>query len=147
KPQLQISPTTAAPVARHRSAQDVTAPEIPNAEKNPGALNIAATPVVNQQPAMPMSPMSAATASPRREAKQDSGPAPDVGGASAGDSDLHRVIALSASPAAPAAEVNVPSGNSAARVAISPEGKQAGVPGGAANGVAGNGGSGGNAES
>ena len=129
KPQLQISPTTLAPRARHRTAQDVVAPEIPNAEKNLGPLNVAAAPVVNQQPQLPISPMStAAAASARRETNQDAGPAPDVGAASAGDSDLHRVIALSASPAAPAAEVTVPSGNSAAHVAISPEGKQAGVP-------------------
>jgi TonB family protein len=148
KPQLQISPTTAAPLARHRTAQDLAAPEIPNAEKNPGPLNVAATPAVNQQPQLPISPMStAAAASARPETNQDAGPAPEVSAASAGDSDLHRVIALSASPAAPAAEVSVPSGNSAAHVAISPEGKQAGVPGGAEHGAAGNGGSGGNAES
>ncbi len=63
------------------------------------------------------------------------------------DSDLHRVIALSAAPAPPAAEVSVPQGNAAARIAISPDGKQPGVPGGSEHGVAGNGGTGGHPDS
>ncbi|MGH9747909.1 MAG: TonB family protein [Candidatus Acidiferrales bacterium] len=148
RPQFRISPTKVAPRMQRRAAQDVAAPEIPNAEKNPGPLNVAATPIANQQPQLPISPMStAAAASVRRQTNQDVGPAPEVGAASAGDPDLHQVIALSASPAPPAAEVSVPSGNSAAHVAISPEGKQAGVPGGVERGAPGNGGSGGNAES
>jgi TonB family protein len=148
KPQLQISPTAAAPRARNRATQDVAAPEIPNSEKNPGPLNVASTPLVNQQPQMPIAPMStAASANARHQTNQDAGAAPEIGAASAGDADLHRVIALSANPAPPAADVNVPSGNSAARIAISPDGKQPGVPGGAEHGAVGNGGTGGNSES
>src|SRR5262249_22728292 len=145
KPQLQFSASKAAPTVRRRAAQDVAAPALANNEKNPGPSNAAPTPLANQQPQMPISPMSAATpASTRRQSNQDATPAPDVGAAS-GDADLHRVIALSANPAPPTPEVNVPSGNSAARVAISPEGKQPGVPGGAEHG-AGNGGTGGHAD-
>lgn len=148
KPQLRISPTAAAPRARNRTTQDVAAPEIPNTEKNPGPLNVAATPLVNQQPQMPIAPMSTASAAnARHQTNQDAGAAPDIGAASAVDADLHRVIALSANPAPPAADVNVPSGNSAARIAISPDGKQPGVSGGAEHGAEGNGSAGGNAES
>jgi TonB family protein len=147
KPHLQISASTAAPKVQHRAAQDVAAPDVANSEKNSGPLNVAATPLVNQQPQMPITPMSAATpANARRQLTPDNAPAPEVG-ASSGDADLHRVIALSANPAPPAAEVAVPQGNLAARVAISPDGKRSGVPGGAENGAAGNGSIGGHTDS
>ena len=150
KPHLQISASAAAPVVQHRyrAAQDVAAPDVRNSEKNSGPLNVAATPLVNQQPQMPLTPMSAAAApvNTRRQPTADAPPAPEVG-ASSGDAELHRVIALSANPAPPAAEVSVPAGNSAARVSISPDGKRPGVPGGAENGAAGNGSAGGHADS
>jgi TonB family protein len=143
KPQIQFSASNAAPRVQQRTAHDVTAPEIANNEKTPGPLNVAATPLVNEQPRMPLSPMAAAaTPTNTRPSKQDAGAAPEVGAAASGDADLHRVIALSAAPAPPAAEVTVPQGNAAARIAISPDGKQPGVPGGSEHGVAGNGGTG-----
>jgi len=147
KPQIQFSASTAAPRVRQRTARDVAAPDIKNSEKNPGPLNVAATPLVNEQPRMPISPMAtAATPSKmQRSQDQDAGAAPEVG-AAAGDADLHRVIALSAAPAPPAAEVSVPQGNAAARIAISPDGKQPGVPGGSEHGIAANGGTGGHAD-
>jgi TonB family protein len=147
KPQLHISPTTAAPRIRQRRAENVAAPDVANSEKNPGPLNIAAMPVVNAQPQMPVSPMSAAVAE-RRQVHTETGAAPEIGPApSEGDASLHRLIALSASPAPPAPEVSVPQGNLSARLAVSPDGKQVGVPGGAEQGPRGNGGVGGNASS
>jgi TonB family protein len=148
KPQIQFSASTAAPRVRQRAAHDVAAPDLANNEKNPGPINIAATPLVNDQPRMPVSPMAtAATPANTRPSKQDAGAAPEVGAAGSADSDLHRVIALSAAPAPPAPEVSVPQGNAAARIAISPDGKQPGVPGGSEHGVAGNGGIGGHPDS
>jgi TonB family protein len=148
KPQIQFSASTAAPRVRQRAAHDVAAPDIANNEKNPGPINVAATPLVNEQPRMPLSPMAtAATPANTRPSQQDAGAAPEVGAAGPADSDLHRVIALSAAPAPPAAEVSVPQGNAAARIAISPDGKQPGVPGGSEHGVAGNGGTGGHPDS
>jgi len=148
KPQIQFSASTAAPRVRQRAAHDVAAPDIANNEKNPGPINVAATPLVNEQPRMPLAPMAAAaTPANTRPSKQDAGAAPEVGAAGPADSDLHRVIALSAAPAPPAAEVSVPQGNAAARIAISPDGKQPGVPGGSEHGVAGNGGTGGHPDS
>jgi TonB family protein len=66
---------------------------------------------------------------------------------SSGDASLHHVIALSSAPAPPAPEVNIPSGNLTSKVAISPDGKQPGTPGGAEHGAATNGGTGGNSAS
>ena len=70
------------------------------------------------------------TRSPRRARRRtEAGAAPEIGAAaSAGDDSLHRVIALSASPAPPAPEVSVPQGNLAARIAISPEGNSPAFP-------------------
>ena len=147
RPKLHITPTAAAPRLHHRAASDMAAPEVANSEKNPGQLNIASAPVVNQQPRMPVAPMSAPVAK-QREGQADAAAAPEVGDvASSGDASLHRIIALSATPAPPAPEVTVPQGNLSARIAISPDGKQPGVPGGAENDPRGNGGSGGNSSS
>ena len=147
RPKARITPTAAAPRMKLQSSSNLAAPEVTNSEKNLGQLNVASAPVVNQQPRMPVTPMSAPVAR-SREAKTDAAAAPEVGDvASSGDSNLHRIIALSASPAPPAPEVTVPQGNLSARVAISPDGKQPGVPGGAENGPRGNGGSGGNSSS
>jgi TonB family protein len=145
KPQLHMGSAAAMPEMRRRSNADLTAPEV-NQEKNAGPLDIAASPVMNAQPRMPVGPMSKAVAA-RHTTQEDSLAAPEVASASAGDANLHRLIAISAAPAPPAPEVNVPQGNLAARVAISPDGKQPGVPGGADNGPAGNGGAGGEASS
>jgi TonB family protein len=67
----------------------------------------------------------------------DAGPAPEVGATqlTAANGGPNALIALSANPAPPA-PVQPPQGNLAARVAISPEGKQPGAPGGTPNGEA-----------
>ena len=147
RPQLRVGSTAAAPQVQHHAVNDLAAPELVNQEKTPGPLDIAASPSINQQPRMPVEPMSRAVAA-RRTAQAETGAAPEIGAAaSSGDDSLHRVIALSAAPAPPAPEVTVPQGNLAARIAISPEGKQPGAPGGAENGAAGNGGAGGGSSS
>jgi TonB family protein len=143
RPHLPVAATTATATVRHHAVSDLAAPDVANQEKTPGPLDIAASPTVNQQPRMPVQPMSTAVAA-KRATQEETGAAPEIGAAaSTGDASLHRVIALSASPAPPAPEVNVPQGNLAARVAISPDGKQPGAPGGAENGAPGNGGAGG----
>ena len=147
RPKARITPTAAAPRMKHQASSDLAAPEVVNSEKNPGHLNIASAPVVNQQPRMPVTPMSAPVAK-AHDAQADATAAPQIGDvSSSGDANLHRIIALSATPAPPAPEVTVPQGNLAARIAISPDGKQPGVPGGAENDPRGNGGSGGNSSS
>jgi TonB family protein len=145
KPQLRMDNSSAAPQRQRRATDDLTAPEIANQEKDPGELNIAASPTVNLQPRLALSATSKATE--RRRTQTDNAAAPEVGDASSGDANLHRLIAISANPAPPAAEVSVPQGNLSARVAISPEGKQPGSPGGVEHSSAENGGSGGTASS
>src|ERR1700685_1264003 len=143
RPQLRVGPSAAVPQVQHHAVNDLAAPELVNQEKTPGPLDIAASPSINQQPRMPVEPMSRAVAA-RRAAQEETGAAPGIGAAAAsGDDSLHRVVALSAAPAPPAPEVSVPQGNLAARIAISPEGTRAGAPGGSEDAAASNGGSGG----
>ncbi len=127
KPQLQLSPTAAAPTIRQRVLRDIAIPEVANAEKNPAALNIASASVVNPRPQLAMSPASAAVAAQRQKVK-DTAAAPEVG-AAISDANLHRLIALSATPGPPAPEISVPQESLAARISISPEGKKPGTPG------------------
>jgi TonB family protein len=76
----------------------------------------------------------------------DAEPAPEVGASqsSVANGNATTFIALSMAPGPPAPVAQPPQGNLAARVSISPEGKQPGVPGGSPNGMPGaNGGAGG----
>lgn len=145
KPQLRIGSAASSPQIQHHAINDLAAPEV-NQEKTPGPLDIAASPAMNAQPRMPVEPMSKAVAA-RRTNQSETGAAPELAAGSAGDADLHRVIAISAAPAPPAPEVSVPQGNISARVAISPDGKQPGAPGGAESGAPGNGGANGGSSS
>ena len=136
-----------APRVQHRAVSDVAAPDLAAPERNAGPLNIAPSSLENAQPKLPVNPMSN-SAPAQRNVHAEAGAAPVIGAAaSAGDDSLHRLIAISATPAPPASEVNVPQGNLSARVAISPEGTRTGVPGGSPNGAEGNGGAGGSAAS
>jgi TonB family protein len=147
QPRLRINPTAAAPRMQHRAVSDAAAPDVASAERNAGPLDIAASPATNAQPQMPVSPMSKPVAE-RHATQTDAGAAPEIGPTvSPGDASLHRLIAISGAPAPPAPEISVPQGNLSARVAISPDGMKAGVPGGSEHGIAGNGGSGGAASS
>jgi protein TonB len=153
KPRLRLDPALLRPKRRAAQAvSEVAAPELRNQERNPGALNIAASPALNQKPKMPL----AASAVPRagtRNIEGEVAAAPELGsGGNGGDGSLSRIIALSATPAPPAPSFEVPMGNLAARISISPEGKQPGSPAGTAAGVPGgsggtNGGGGGPAGS
>ena len=134
RPRLQISEETLKKLRpkRRRVAKAVSAPlpDIPNAEQRPAEISIA---VQQNAPARPKLEINAGSA-PRvgeRARTGETGPAPDVGAAqvSAVNGSPATLIALSATPAPPAAPVVVPQGNLAARVSISPEGKTPGVPG------------------
>ena len=143
RPSLRMD-TAAAPTRQNRAVKDLAAPDVANQEKTTAELNIAAAPVVNPQPRLALSAESKAA---ERQTHAENVTAPEVGSASSGDASLHRLIAISADPAAPAAEVSVPQGNLSARVAISPEGNRPGAPGGANTASLTNGGAGGNRDS
>jgi len=134
-----LAPTASAPRLRQHEINDVAAPEVAKLEKNLGPLNIVSDSSNVTQPQMPIGPMSAPIAGPKATMREIS--APEVSAAnSLGDASLHRLIALSANPAPPAPEVSVPDGNLSARLSISPDGKQPGIPGGAERGDAAGGG-------
>ena len=128
-----------------RQDRDVAVPELPNQERNPADINIAALP----EPARPAlrinSGSSTISATKKIRAAPSSADAPpDV---AVGNSNNQRVIALSALPANVPPPPQMPAGNLSSRVSISPDGTQPGVPGGSPNGTAGNGGAGGNSTS
>jgi TonB family protein len=142
RPRIQISEETLAKLRprEHRAATVTPAPlpDMPAFEQKLGEI---ALPVSPNAPARPKLEWNAGAA-PRVAARAqtgDAGPAPELGAAqpSTANGTPATIIALSASPAPPAPAVQPPPGNLAARVSISPEGKQPGVPGGSPNGTTG----------
>jgi TonB family protein len=128
KPKFNLSATTSAPKVQKRAVRDVAAPEVPNAQKNPGPLNIAPSPAQIARPQMPLSAMSAPVTRARETAANAT--APEISSSASGDSSQRNLIALSATPGPPMPAANVPEGNLAARISISPAGTKPGEPGG-----------------
>lgn len=147
RPRLQISEQTLAklrPKEVKRTATTVVpSPDMPNLETRPAEVSLAP---LTDSPAKPHLELNAGAA-PRvadRTQKGEVAPAPDVISGTTGTpgGPAATVIALSASPAPPAPVVEVPKGNLAARVAISPEGKGSGTGGGSGSSNASSNGSG-----
>ncbi len=141
RPRLQISPAALARLRPKKPAlrtlPNVPVPEMPNLEKQPAELNIAADPVNLPKPQLPMAPTSVPRVGPR-QAGQEAGPAPDIRpNVMSGEVGVERLVALSATPAESAVNLALPAGNLTARVFISPEGTQLGVPDSSPNGPAG----------
>lgn len=145
RPRLEISEQTLKklrPKARKTVAtKDVPSPNFPNLEQKPAEISL-----MTQQngPAKPKVEINAGSA-PRLGARKQEGElaaAPEVApsASNAPVGSMGTLIALSATPAPPAPVVPVPDGNLSARVAISPDGKKPGVPGGSAAPSASNGG-------
>jgi len=141
RPRLQISKEALAKLRpkqrRVATVTDAPPPDVPVFEQRPGDLALITS---ANAPARPKLELNAGAA-PRiaqRAQPGDAGPAPEVGSAqlSAANGNSATFIALSAAPAPPAPVVP-PQGNLAARVSISPEGKQPGVPGGSPHGTPG----------
>ena len=133
KPRLQISEAMLKKLhpKEKRAATATAAPpvDIPNMEQRVADMNL---PAAQSGPARPKLELNAGAA-PRIAQKAqsgDAGPAPEVGATelTAANGGPNALIALSANPAPPA-PVQPPQGNLAARVSISPEGKQPGATG------------------
>ena len=136
QPKLPMPTSEAPQLIPQAKAEPVPAPEISNKNAEPQQLNINPNDAENVELKMPTSPNATPRAA-RRRAASESAP-PDLGPSSAAkESDNRNLIALSPTPAPPAPPPKVPEGNLSARVAISPEGPQPGVPGGAPGGPAG----------
>jgi len=153
RPRLQISQETLSKLRprEHRTAKVTEAPlpDVPTFDQKPAAITLA---VSENAPARPKLELNAGAA-PRLASRSQTGevePAPEVSSAQSGvaNGNAATFMALSAAPGPPAPVVQPPPGNLAARVSISPEGKQPGVTGGSPNGIPGaNGGSEGGPES
>jgi len=146
RPKLEISERVLKSLRPHqkRAAKtEVTAPapEIQNNETRPADLTIAANQNAPARPQLEINAGSVPLAATRKQIG-DAGAAPEMAASSASNGAASTLIALSATPG-PSAPVEPPQGNLAARIAISPEGKQHGVPGGSPNATPSNGGNGG----
>ena len=133
KPRLQISEAMLKklhPRERRVATATVAPPvDIPNMEQHVADMNL---PAAQTGPARPKLELNAGAA-PRVAQKAqsgDAGPAPEVGATelTSANGGPNALIALSANPAPPA-PVQPPQGNLAARVSISPAGKQPGTTG------------------
>jgi TonB family protein len=145
QPRLPVFPSVA-PVQRRRTDEGAPAPEAPRLEAPSSQVNFGSSAANEPQPKMPAGQSaSAPVRGNKRTTMKDAGPAPEIGPASSGDASTQRFIALSATPAPVPPPAKPPEGSLSAKLTISPEGKQPGVPGGAARGPAGTtGGSGAN---
>jgi TonB family protein len=128
RPRLEISEQTLSklhPKQVKKVATTVSpAPDLPNMETHPTDVSLAQ---VTDGPAKPHLEINAGS-TPRMADRSQSGeaaPAPDIalGTPAALNGPAATIIALSSTPAPPSPTVEVPKGNLAARVAISPEGK------------------------
>jgi TonB family protein len=141
RPRLEISKEELAKLhpkqRRVATVTDAPPPDVPVFEQKPGELAMIATAKGPARPKLELNGGAAPRIAPRAQAG-DAGPAPEVGTAQVAGANGNpaTLIALSATPAPPAPVVP-PQGNLAARVSISPEGKQPGVPGGGPKGAPG----------
>jgi TonB family protein len=116
-----------------RPLPDSAAPTVVAEQRLAGELNLAPSDVSLPRPKLEIEPTAVAKAG-RRTTTNEVGPAPElVPSPNDSESGAKNIIALSATPAPPAPVVQVPAGNLASRILISPEGTQPGVPGGNPN--------------
>jgi len=138
RPRLQISQETLSKL-RPRELRKVKliaepVPDLPTLDQKLGDIAPSMLPNAPARPKLELNAGAAPRLAQRTQMRAEE-PAPDVTTAQA-NGNAATFIALSATPGPPAPVVP-PQGNLAARVSISPEGKQPGVPGGAPNGTPG----------
>jgi protein TonB len=132
RPHIQISADALAKLhpRQHRVAAVTSTPlpDVPAFDQKPAELTLTVSP---NAPARPKLELNAGAAPRVAERAQtgDTVAAPEIGAAQpTANGNPATLIALSASPAAPKADVQPPQGNLAARISISPEGTKPGVP-------------------
>jgi len=138
RPRMQISQETLAKLRPHEIRRvkmtSAAAPDLPALDQKLADIAPAMLSNAPARPKLELNAGAAPRAAPRAQAGNTDA-APDVGtGLSSTTGNPATFIALSATPGPPAPVVP-PQGNLAARISVSPEGKQPGVPGGAANGT------------
>jgi TonB family protein len=141
RPRLQISQETLAKLrprelrkVKFTSVQD---PDLPKLDQKLADIAPSMLPNAPARPKLELNAGAAPHVAPRSQTG-DAEPAPEVASTQSGaeSGNASTLIAISATPAPPA-PVAPPQGNLAARISISPEGKQPGVPGGPPNGMPG----------
>jgi len=152
RPRLQISQEILSKLRprelRKARLTSEPAPDLPTLDQKLSDIAPSMLPNAPARPKLELNAGAAPRLAPRSQAGEVE-PAPEVGSPQTGvaNGNAATFIALSATPGPPA-PVAPPQGNLAARVSISPEGKQPGVPGGSPNGTPGaTGGVGGNPSS
>jgi TonB family protein len=139
RPKLEINEqalTKLRPKQVKRAATDALPADAPNLETHPAEISLVPLESNVARPKLEINAGSAPRAA-QQKSSGDTAAAPDLPAGANGATET--IIALSAAPAAPSASVEVPKGNLAARVAMSPEGKGAGTPGGSGGGDSGGG--------
>jgi len=132
RPRLEISEQTLAKLrpkqVKKVATTEVPAPDLPNMETRPAEMSLAELETAPAKPKLEINAGSAPRVADRTQNGEVAPTAPDIAaptGAAGGPAAT--IIALSNTPAPPAPVVEVPKGNLAAHVAISPEGKGSGT--------------------
>jgi TonB family protein len=135
RPRIEISAITLKklrPREQRVKTENAAAPEVQLANQPAGDLNLLANSSGPEKPKLQINAGVAPRAAPRKPENANDA-APEVAAQlTAPNGGPTALVALSANPGPPA-PATPPAGNLAARVTISPEGKQPGVPGGSAN--------------
>jgi TonB family protein len=150
RPRLQIDEKSLAKLRpRERRVATAIAPaappsDVPVFQQQAADVTMQVSPSGPERPKLALNAGAAPRVAPRAQTG-DISAAPEIASSSPAGGNPTTLIALSAAPAPPTPNIPVPQGNLSARVAISPEGKQPGMPGGSApSAVAANAGSPGN---
>jgi TonB family protein len=146
RPRLHVNARARLRQRARRRSEPVVAPEIRNDQTPPSEIAFAPTQANLVRPKLEVR----TGAKPSFTAEQrstETTPVPEVPPVSGGEASGQRLVALSAYPAPPPQNLEVPPGNLSARFAISPEGRQPGVPGGSSGGTGSTGGAGGTGSS
>src|ERR1700730_5650554 len=150
KPRMELTGQMLAQLhpTEHRRATVKAAPlpDVPAIEGAPAEITLAPTSNAPARPKLELNAGAAPRIAQQRSSSNDAGPAPELARQNSMNANASTLIALSATPG-PVAPSTPPQGNLAARVSISPEGKQPGVLGGKPSPIENNsGGVGGTAE-
>jgi TonB family protein len=133
KPRMEITEQMLAQLhpreRRRATVKDAAVPEVLALDGAPTEITLAPTPNAPARPKLELNAGAAPRVAQQRSSSNDAGPAPELARQNSMNSNASTLIALSATPG-PVAPTAPPQGNLAARVSISPEGKQPGVLGG-----------------
>jgi TonB family protein len=133
KPRMELTEQMLAQLhpREHRRATVKAAPlpDAPAIDGAPAEITLAPTPNAPARPKLELNAGAPPRVAQQRSSSSDAGPAPDLARQNSMNANASTLIALSATPG-PVAPSAPPQGNLAARVSISPEGKQPGVLGG-----------------